>query len=188
MRTLAILMFSTLAIAPVGATPKNISELATTLGEASDPCSSKAKEFNHAEEMARFKNESDKLSNEQEMQTNVELDRIRQGNSHADTYKVELLQQQLQRDGDIAIQDATRIVAEASQIDACLQSAEIAGKEAYSGYKKTHPKKNAIDEAALLMAAWLVNLKTVSVSFPQGTDVTRTSWESAKARAEIDAL
>lgn len=188
----AALVFAAFAIAPLAiasaGAPKNNSELAASLSGISGECNAKALDFSIIESKDRNQRELDRLLNKQKIQNDVQLYAIGHGHQQTEEHMIDLMQQQAQQDISEARQDAARYADESTQIIACVQSAENAGKETYAAFKKAHRKKEMSDEASSLMTAWLVNLKTVSVAFPNGSNDTRTPWQDAKTHAEIGAL
>jgi hypothetical protein len=170
------------------AIPGKVSDLSTLLNKLGDACSSKASDFERTDSLQQSLMEIDASSRAQKVNMDTQLYGMSHGTQQTEDYQLTLIQKKADDNSAAQSEDTKRIVDEAKQLGACLQSAEVDGKSAYTSFKNDRNNKSVMESATSLMTAWLVNLKTISIHHAKGSDETRPLWQAAKARAELDSL
>jgi hypothetical protein len=168
--------------------PKSVADLSTSLSTLSEACSAKAAEFGSADRMFIFQSGLDRQLADQKIHNDTELYGIGHGRDQTTMHMLDLMKEQADKDAESSKQFAEKAEDETNQVMACLTSAEDNGKALYSRFKSSRRKNQRMDEANSLMTAWLVNLKSITKQTPKGSDEANTTWQSAKAHAELESL
>lgn len=168
--------------------PKNANALATQAGALRDACTSLAAKHSSSESTEQFRRRLDGQEAEQRMRNEVSLYAIGHGRNQANQYALDLMRQNLEADkaGSDAAMQVSR--ERSDEVASCVTNALASGKDVYAAFKKSKRPKAEADEANALMTSWVVNVESISLRDPEGTEETKNAWQRAKSQVELNAL
>jgi hypothetical protein len=173
-----LLMFASSANA------QGIGELAKTLDGIGSKCHDMASEFRSAESSEDLKRDLDQRLEDQRLRNEVQLYSVGHGRQQTSRYMLELMQLQAQSRADAAAELSKVRAKRVEDVAACIVDAVSKGKSAYAA----RPQKARTPSATDLMSAWVVNIESVTIAEPYGSDASWQAWQREKSKAELDAL
>lgn len=161
-----------------------LGNLAKTLDGIGSRCQDMASEFRSAESTEDLKRDLDQRLEDQRLRNEVQLYSIGHGRQQTSRYMVELMQLQAQSRSEAAAERSKVRAKRVEDVAACIVDAVSKGKSAYAA----RPQKARTPSATDLMSAWVVNIESVTIAEPYGSDESRQAWQREKSKAELDAL
>lgn len=187
-------MFNLFFIAAIAATataapaPRNSSELAVSLSNLRETCVVLAKDLRGKEETESYKRRLDRDLASQRVRNDVQLYSIGHGRSQTSQYMLDRMKSQADDERLISDKAIETSNARDQEVEACRTGALAKGKDAFAGFKKAKRPRADADAATDIMASWMVNVETISLSSPVGTDASEADWKKARSRAELQEL
>jgi len=168
-----------------GIAGESLSTFATNLALLRNDCAKQAQAIRDANQQATFKEQLDLESDQQKARLDAQVYAVGHGSRETTQYY-------LDRSMAASKKDAARSEAISNQFKAgiqatkqCVIDAKQKGKNAYAYYKDNRENRKQDGEAQSLIVAWMANLEEISVDNPQGTESTKTAWNTERIKAQL---
>ncbi|RWU12450.1 hypothetical protein [Xanthomonas phaseoli] len=184
----AALVVGSAAASAHGQVVSNAAKLAVELEAERTTCSAMASELSGAASTASLK---DRLASEEE-RTRIEMDTriyaVSHGRRESTQYMLDRMSQLASTDSANAQARVEKGEQDRAAVAACVSQALEHGKGQYANFKKGKRTKKDADEGSAVMTAWMVNVQSIEMRAPQGTEESKAEWDKAKAHAELESM
>lgn len=162
--------------------------LAKDLDTLREQCVSLARTHGSSERTEEFKRRLDSQESLQRAQNEINLYSIGHGRSQTNRHMLDVMERRAQAEMLESENAAATNRTRDSEVSSCITDVVAKGKATYGVFKKAKRSAAEADSAASLMASWVVNVETVTLRLPEGTDESNEAWKMGKARADLSAL
>lgn len=163
-------------------------KLATKLDEIREPCSTDASKRANENSIAAYKEKLAAGTARLDIEMDAKVYAVGHGSRETTQYMLERYRQNAEDDKAKAEARAEKSRQDAKAVALCIAEAEASGKSIYVGFKGGKRTKAMLDEANSVMTTWLVNIRTITLDAPKGSDQSKSDWEKAKTQAELGSL
>lgn len=123
----------------------------------------------------------------QRLRNDVELYGIGHGRENTRRYMLDSMERQAKLDSEAVDRGILASKERDAEVAGCVADVVPKGKAAYLTFKKGKRAPADLNLANDLMTSWLVNVETISVNQPEGTDESKEAWKRAKAAVELSS-
>lgn len=183
---LGLSLASTYAVAASTAT--NVATLATSAEELRSACTSLATSHRASQRSESLSRELDRKEAIYRIQRDVEIYSIGNGRNQTAQYMRDKMARQMQLESAEEERASATTQSRREEVAACVTDATTKGKDLFAVFKKAKRPASDLEKASALMAAWLVNVESVSLAAPDGSPESDTAWKREKAAAALGAL
>lgn len=163
-----------------------ISDLASLLSAKRDNCADMAQKAQSAFSTTAFQDSLTAQTEATRAQSDAQVYGVGHGGRETTQFLLARMQQSAADQAARAKANSDKLATSKQDVQQCVSDAEATGKSAFSDFKAAHVKhKPDVAEAESLTTAWLVNLDEISTEHPQGGDISKAAWASAKAHASL---
>jgi hypothetical protein len=170
--------------APVFA-KESLATFASNLAILRDDCAKQAQTVRDADQQARFKEQLDMSLDQQKAKLDAQTYAVGHGGHETTQYYLD--QSMAAAKKDVVRSDAIsgQFKTGEQAVKQCVVDAQQKGKNAYAYYKDNRENRKQDGEARSLMVAWMANLEEIGADNPQGTDATKSAWNTARIEAQL---
>lgn len=182
------ILLAAIVSAPATAqSPSNLPSLLSVVNDARGACSTIAANHQSSERLDALKRRLEAQEAMQRLRNDVELYGIGHGRENTRRYMLDSMERQAKLDSEAVDRGILASKERDAEVAACVADAVPKGKAAYSTFKKGKRAPADLNLANDLMTSWLVNVETISVNQPEGTDESKEAWKRAKAAVELSS-
>jgi hypothetical protein len=174
-----------LSVPTWASSPGSLDELVSGLTALRDNCSQKAQQAKSDFSMATFKEGLTEDADRQQATMDARVYAVGHGDRETTAYLANRLQENSANQAQRSKAISDKLAADKQAVQACILDARERGKANYSSFKADPKRKRYLSEAESLMTAWLTNVDEITTDQPEGSDISKANWNTAKSHAEL---
>ncbi|MDR3446016.1 hypothetical protein [Dyella sp.] len=165
--------------------PTTLGGLVDQLGTLRDACADQAKKASSDYATAAYSESLQVETDRQKAQMDAQVYAVGHGSRESSDYLIARMNQDISAQAERQKVMASKFATDKDAVQTCVTDAASRGKSEYGAFKGNPKLKSQHSEAEKLVTAWLANVEEISTSQPQGSEVTKASWSTAKAHAQL---
>lgn len=164
---------------------ETLGTFATNLASLRDDCAKQAQSARDTNTKAEFEAQLDSQKEQYQAKLDAQVYAVGHGGRETTQYYLDRSMAASRRDAAKSKAISDQLMAGEQAVKQCVADAEQKGKNAYAYYKDNRADRKQDKNAESLIVAWMSNLEEISVDTPQGSDATKTAWNTERIKAQL---